>query len=435
MDTGTSDPSRLADVLRGTRRTIWVRALVGPAKGRTAPLIYLQAVVGRAPDGWQSAELRYESCCFVSATVTSNALAAALDPTAVQKLKLGKMAATLRVRDSGFQWDRHPGLARYDQLALKWPSVRYEVPLEDAASQLTNDFLVGRRGTGSFHTASSAFHRFFFNEARDPGNINIPLGKIDLRIIDDRAYFKSARVRPTSIRVSVGGRALRGCDLELSGSSDRAAVALDGPGSVTFPLAAGLASDAWLWLKSGGQWLDYRSLTGWGAYYPPDVDVEEARDPIADLTSLASRGEGPYLEYKAALPETTESKRKTFKTVVAFANGGGGRILFGVTDGQGIVGLDGKLSAARDRLSDLIRDLIDPHPPHRIDQITHDGKGVLALVVEPNNGTLYALTLNKNKPEYFVRREGTTFYARPDEIRAILASRAGTIPHMFGLPG
>lgn len=432
MDTGTSDPAQLAEVLRANRRKIWVRALLGPAKGRTAPVIYLQALVGREPDGWQAEQRTYEACSFVSATVTSNALAAALEPSKVQELQLGRMTATLQVRDSGFQWRRHPGLARYDQLELKWPSVHYELPLEGAATQLTNDFLVGRRGTDSFHTASGAFSRFFFNDPRDPGNINFSLGKIDLRIVDDRAYFKSVRVRPASIRVVVGGRELRGCDLELSGSSDRAAVALDAAGAVTFPLAAGLASDAWLWLKSGGQWLDYRSLGGWGAHYPADVHFEEARDPIADLTSLASQGEGPYLEYKVALPETTESKRKTFKTVVAFANGGGGRMLFGVSDGQGIVGLEGKLPAARDRLSDLIRDLIDPHPPHRIEQHTHEGKGVLVLVVEPNGGTLYALTMQKNKPEYFVRREGTTFYARPEEIRAILASPVGTIPHAFG---
>jgi Putative DNA-binding domain len=432
MDTGTFDAAQLAALLRESRRRVWVRALLGSADGVGSPFIYAQALVGRAPEGWEVDERRYAPCSFVSALVSSSALAAALKPSGVRKLRLGGLTATLQVREGGFQWTRHPGLARFDRLALRWPSVQYEVPLEGAVSQLPNGFLVGRHGTGSFHTVSSAFNRFFFNDPVDPGNINFSLGKVDVFVIDDRAYFKSVRVGPASVAVVVGGRGLRGCDLELSGSTDRAAMALDGPGRVAFPLATGLASDAWLWLKSEGEWLDYRSLGGWGAYFPPDVKFEEARDPVADLTSLASQGEGPYLEYKVSLPDTSESKRTTFKTVVAFANGGGGRMLFGVSDGQGIVGLEGRLSAARDRLNDLVRDLVDPHPPHRIEQHTHEGKGVLVLVVEPNQGVVYALTVNKNKPEYFVRREGSTFYARPGEIAAILASRVGTIPSMFG---
>jgi hypothetical protein len=155
-------------------------------------------------------------------------------------------------------------------------------------------------------------------------------------VIDDRAYFKRVRVKPASIDVLVGGRELRGCELELSGSSDRATASLRGETRTSFPLWAGLAPDACLWLKAGGDWIDYRSLGGWGAYFPSDVEFEEARDPVTDLTALASQGEGAYLEYKAVLLETTESKRTTFKTVAAFANGGGGRVLFGVSDGHGI---------------------------------------------------------------------------------------------------
>ena len=92
------------------------------------------------------------------------------------------------------------------------------------------------------------------------------------------------------------------------------------------------------------------------------------------------------------------------------------------------------MTEARDRLTDLLRDIVDPHPRHRIEQFDVDGKGVLVLVIEPNDGTgtLYALTVDKNKPEYFIRREGTTFYARPEEIAAIVRSSAPAVPHLFG---
>ena len=43
---------------------------------------------------------------------------------------------------------------------------------------------------------------------------------------------------------------------------------------------------------------------------------------------------------------------------------------------------------------------------------------------------LYALKLDHNKPEYYVRRDGTTFYARPGELAAVVqrAPAATAIP-------
>jgi len=40
------------------------------------------------------------------------------------------------------------------------------------------------------------------------------------------------------------------------------------------------------------------------------------------------------------------------------------------------------------------------------------------------------LTLDSNRPEYYVRRDGTTFFARPNEVAAVVQrnSQATTIP-------
>jgi hypothetical protein len=40
--------------------------------------------------------------------------------------------------------------------------------------------------------------------------------------------------------------------------------------------------------------------------------------------------------------------------------------------------------------------------------------------VQSGNGTVYALTIDKNKPDYYVRRDGTTFFAQPDEVATIV---------------
>ncbi len=47
---------------------------------------------------------------------------------------------------------------------------------------------------------------------------------------------------------------------------------------------------------------------------------------------------------------------------------------------------------------------------------------MLILEVMPGRGTLHALVLNRDRPEYYVRRDATTYYAKPDELTRIVAS-------------
>jgi Schlafen, AlbA_2 len=122
-----------------------------------------------------------------------------------------------------------------------------------------------------------------------------------------------------------------------------------------FELPDGLPNEAWLSLKRGAEWIDFRSLGGWGGYRSPDIQVDLPEAPGAELSRLAAQGEGTHLEYKEKLPGTTSEKRTVFKTIVAFANGAGGTMLFGVRDDGAIAGLSGDLAVQRRRLSDLIR--------------------------------------------------------------------------------
>jgi predicted HTH transcriptional regulator len=173
-------------------------------------------------------------------------------------------------------------------------------------------------------------------------------------------------------------------------------------------------------LKKDSEWLDFRSLSRWGGYLSSDIEFDLPRDAAADLSRLATRGEGLHLEYKEKLPETREAKRKVLKTVVAFANGAGGTLMFGVQDeGEGVTGIDGNEAVERRRLNDLVRDLVSPSPRVQIESARLDGHLVLVMHVQPGGGTIHALVLDANKPEFYVRRDGTTFYARPDELEAI----------------
>jgi ATP-dependent DNA helicase RecG len=110
---------------------------------------------------------------------------------------------------------------------------------------------------------------------------------------------------------------------------------------------------------------------------------------------------------------------------VAFANGGGGTIVFGVEDEtHEVKGLPGSPSVDRRRINDFVRDLVTPSPRVRIESGRHDGRNVLVLHVEPGGGTIHALVLDANKPEYYVRRDGSTYYARPEDLATISAQGA-----------
>jgi predicted HTH transcriptional regulator len=124
--------------------------------------------------------------------------------------------------------------------------------------------------------------------------------------------------------------------------------------------------------------------------------------------------------HKEKLPDGRVEKRHVFKTVVAFANGDGGTLLFGIDDGGELRGINDNLPQGRRRLNDLLRDLVGPSPRVRIEAHRLDGKNVIVLEVLSSGGVLHALTLDQNEPEYYVRRDGTTFYAHPNELAAVV---------------
>ncbi|WAX55129.1 ATP-binding protein [Jatrophihabitans cynanchi] len=382
-----------------------------------------QIVVGVCPPGWREESWFYEDCVFATSLSTTARLAALLGEPGERRLIVGSVEAGFELPATTFSWQRLPSLAAYSQLALRWPSTEYKLHLPNQQTfQQPAGYLVGRDEAPSFPTLSAAYSAFFHGDFTLTSTGTPPLGLITVRVIDNRARINRVRIRPSSLDVWIGGRQVRGVRLELNGVQDRTSAILTKPGQVTIPLPHGLPADAWLWVKSGHEWLDFRALSGWGGRISPDVENDEfPKDPLADLTRLAAQGEGQDLEYKAKLPDTAEEKRTVFKTVVAFANGDGGTVLFGVADGDGaLVGIADKMPVARRRLTDLLRDLVTPSPRTRISAHRLEGRSILMLEVTGGDGTLHALTVNKNRPEYYVRRDGTTFYARPEEIAAVV---------------
>jgi hypothetical protein len=432
VDHGVTTLDELRGKLGVPRRSAWVRALVGPAGDERTALLYLQAVVGPRPPGWRKQSWMYPQCTFTSAQMTAGRLARILDPGKPHHLVVGGVRGTVEVHPGQLSFVHAPSLAQQEEIRLPWPSFVYNPATTLSSANAPQGYLVGAGDVPSFPVFSGAFNAFFNDKFAVTGTGNPQLGKISIHCVDTGARIRRVRVRPASLEVRLGGSSLANTFLELNGAESRAVVAIQKP-RVVFELPGGLPSDAWLWLKRDSDWLDFRSLSGWGGYQGSDVEIELPEDPLAEVSRLAAQGEGAKLEYKEKLPDTQSEKRTVFKTVVAFANGDGGTILFGVSDDGDIKGLEGNLAEERRRLVDLIRSLVTPPPEVQVRQQELDGRSVLMAEVSPGHGTLYALVVDSNKPEYYVRRDGTTYYARPEELATTIARANVEAGSRFGL--
>lgn len=135
---------------------------------------------------------------------------------------------------------------------------------------------------------------------------------------------------------------------------------------------------------------------------------------ISDLYS----GQSKVLEYKAELPQKSE---KYLKTVVAFSNGQGGKLLIGVDDKNlEIIGVEEKSGF---RIMDSIANAIaDACCPQIIPNITFQnvqGKCIVIVEIYPGaNRPYYLKSLGKENGTY-IRMGATTRKADPSKIKEL----------------
>jgi ATP-dependent DNA helicase RecG len=98
------------------------------------------------------------------------------------------------------------------------------------------------------------------------------------------------------------------------------------------------------------------------------------------MPHLHTQPEGKTLEFK----RNTSSPKNWLKTVVAFANSAGGRLVFGVADDQTVQGVDSPLDE-QERVCNLIADCISPRLVPNIQFIPTEKKTLLVVEVFPSN--------------------------------------------------
>ena len=126
-------------------------------------------------------------------------------------------------------------------------------------------------------------------------------------------------------------------------------------------------------------------------------------------------GESRTLEFKAELPKDSE---KWIKTVVAFANGAGGKIVVGVNDERQIVGLSKEtdIFELKDAIADTIAQMCEPQIMFDITAEKIDAAQLLILRVYPCNATPYYIKKQGRKNGTYIRLGATT---RPADWTAL----------------
>ena len=104
------------------------------------------------------------------------------------------------------------------------------------------------------------------------------------------------------------------------------------------------------------------------------------------VTEEIKKGESERLEFKEVPNDRSD---KWLKTVVAFANCRGGRILFGVDDNRKVVGLVGDIFAMKDAIADSVANACVPTIPVETCISTINGKTIIILEIAAGRQTPY----------------------------------------------
>ncbi len=132
------------------------------------------------------------------------------------------------------------------------------------------------------------------------------------------------------------------------------------------------------------------------------------------LTDLLTQPEGKMLEFK----ENASSPLRIIKTVLAFANTAGGKVVIGIKDkDHSVIGVE-NIIVEEQRLTSLIVDSIEPMLIPDIDIVSHEDKELIVINVPYLIGPYYLKSSGLRKG-VFIRLGSTNRMAAPETISSL----------------
>lgn len=129
-------------------------------------------------------------------------------------------------------------------------------------------------------------------------------------------------------------------------------------------------------------------------------------------------GESENIEFKRELPEKAE---KYIKTIVAFANTSGGKLIIGVEDrSMEIVGVRAEeIPVLIDKMTNVIADTVTPQLIPAITSAQIDDKNIIIIEIFPGAARPYYISAMGQENGTFVRVNATTRLADPVMLREL----------------
>jgi hypothetical protein len=422
MEQGQSPQSDVLKLIE-SQEDLWIR-LVAAKDGNEWLEALMEITSTVAPPNWVEQRWEYDEAIFISMKGSGSEVAKwfqsgiATIGNDVVKLPIVTEQQTLSCHRLGSKqkW----GLSE----PLEWPSTAYDLAYQP---------LKAGPGFGSFISGGSpSFVRFAVAAASFFGVPLPPGGSVDnvapiFRLQNNTGRITRIRLGAAEIEVHVEGSELKGMTVELASDDPGPTKSLSKKLAqvVKFALPNGLPSGAWVVLKRDSEWID-RKFLNWPNTMSPDPSVEVVVEPLSQLETLVASGEGPNIEFKQEVPESTSARRKVSRTLAAFANGDGGHLLFGVEDDGKILGLPAASTSqvAQDAITRFISSLVAPLPNFSVHSIAlDDGSDRAVIVVTVESGEAPPYGVGPENPQYYIRRGATTFPASADVVRALARSR------------
>ena len=148
------------------------------------------------------------------------------------------------------------------------------------------------------------------------------------------------------------------------------------------------------------------------------------------IDTILTRPEGKTLEFKRDL----SSPKPMLKTLVAFANTAGGRLVIGVDDDKQVVGVEDPLEE-EERLCNLIADSIAPRLVPNIEMITVEGKTLLIAEVFLSGSRPHFLRAEGPEVGVYVRLGSTNRQADRELVAELRRSVEGGSFDELPMPG
>ena len=127
------------------------------------------------------------------------------------------------------------------------------------------------------------------------------------------------------------------------------------------------------------------------------------------------KGESQTLEFKEQLPKG----QQVAKTLIAFANTSGGKLVVGVSDDRQLVGIQDDIFELQDQITSMINELCMPNilPYIYIENI----QGIELLVIEVSRGSLlpYYLKPQGKAQGTYIRLGASNRVASPEYIQQL----------------